>query len=717
MQPPWSKDIPHAAPFVDLSPECRHRGRRPRAGAGHAADGPGPASAPANAPAPSDQQTADPPARAGALSQINGTVSFHTQDENQWSPATLNYPVASGDSFWTEPNASARIVISSSLIAMAGGTEFDVGVLDDNGLQATLPQGEIYLHLLNLAQNETWSVQTPRGLVTFSGAGRYGVVAGDTQTPTTITVLEGGARVTGTGLSLQVAQGQTATINGGDTFQGTVGAAQVDAFLTAMQRADQPPPAAASVPPVVAQMPGGNDLSAYGSWSNSSDNGQVWYPQVAAGWAPYTNGNWAYVAPWGWTWVDAAPWGFAPFHYGRWFQAGGRWGWTPGVVAYNGPPVYAPALVAFIGIGAGIGIGAALASGSVGWIPLGPREPFHPWYHTSDNYLRSVNRRDVTNITVINNRNVTINNFANRGAVTVVPAAAMAESRPVHQFAQHVDPQTLATARPVIGTQPIRPTAATVGITAGEAQRLHLAPAPAGVPVTAHVAPGPAIHAGPVAHGVAARPVLLTPAQEHPGAPPAEHAAERPVVAPEHVEPGVRPPGEAPNGAAPALRTPAEREAGPPPIEHAPAGTPEERHEVTPAQEVRPGTPEHPGETAPRPSGEAPIEHPGVAAPHEETVPATHPPVQEEHVAPRPEEHAPAVQEQHPAPRPEEHPAPRPEEHPAPRPQEHPAPRPEEHPAPRPESHPAPAPHPAPAAHPAPASHPAPAQHEEEKKK
>ena len=52
---------------------------------------------------------------------------------------------------------------------------------------------------------------------------------------------------------------------------------------------------------------------------------------VAAGWAPYRYGRWAWVRPWGWTWVDDAPWGFAPFHYGRWVCGRGeRWCWAPG---------------------------------------------------------------------------------------------------------------------------------------------------------------------------------------------------------------------------------------------------------------------------------------------------------------------------------------------------------------------------------------------------
>src|SRR5436190_15810693 len=119
---------------------------------------------------------------------------------------------------------------------------------------------------------------------------------------------------------------------------------------------------------MVAAMPGGDELAQYGSWVESPEYGQAWYPQVAPDWAPYRDGHWAYVAPWGWTWVDSAPWGFAPFHYGRWAHIGGRWGWYPGgLVAGRPVPVYAPALVTFFGVGAAVGVGAALAAGRIGW--------------------------------------------------------------------------------------------------------------------------------------------------------------------------------------------------------------------------------------------------------------------------------------------------------------------------------------------------------------
>src|SRR5579864_1113194 len=86
------------------------------------------------------------------------------------------------------------------------------------------------------------------------------------------------------------------------------------------------------------------------TWSEEPDYGPVWYPSdVPDDWAPYSDGYWSYVGPWGWTWVDYEPWGFAPFHYGRWSFIGGRWGWCPGPII--GPAIYGPAFVGFVGGG------------------------------------------------------------------------------------------------------------------------------------------------------------------------------------------------------------------------------------------------------------------------------------------------------------------------------------------------------------------------------
>jgi Family of unknown function (DUF6600) len=455
-----------------------------------------------------DQQGGDPPTRVGRLARLTGSVSFHAQDDEQWNPATLNFPVVQGNAFWTEPNAQAVIEISASRIAMAPGTELDVATLTDTAFQGTQSQGELYLRVRAATPDETYAVQTPRGLVTLTSPGRYGVVAGDTQSSTMVTVIEGTAHVEGPGVSLDIGASQMASVTGSDTFQGEVGPAQRDAFLMAMLAGERPQqPQGVAPPPVVAAMPGGDDLAEYGSWSDSPDYGQVWYPQVAQDWVPYREGRWAYVAPWGWTWVDSAPWGFAPFHYGRWVEAGGRWGWIPGVGVGVPRPVYAPALVTFLGVGAiaGIGIGAALAGGRVGWFPLGPREPFHPWYRASDRYFRQVNVTHVANFTTVN-RNVAINNFVNRRAATVVPTSAMTASRPVGSSFQRVDPALLAQARPVLGQQPLRPAPTTVGVTPVVARQLGLPPLS---PSMHTIAPGPTFRAAPTGVPTGVAPTAL----------------------------------------------------------------------------------------------------------------------------------------------------------------------------------------------------------------
>ena len=459
-----------------------------------------------------NQTQADPPARVGRIARTDGTVSFHNDGDTQWSPASVNFPVSTGNAFWTEPSATAELEISDSRIVLAGATEFDITSLDGNGLQAVAAQGEAYFHLRDPLPDEIWSVQTPRGRVRLGSAGRYAIVVGSTEQPTLVTVLEGSAEVEGPGLAMHLTSGQTATISGSDDFQGAIGPALRDPFVTARLDAERPRPApSAPIPNQVAAMPGGSDLGGYGNWAPTPEYGPVWYPPVSPDWVPYREGHWAYVAPWGWTWIDDAPWGFAPFHYGRWVQLTGRWCWTPGS---RGAPVYAPALVAFIGLGAGVALGAAIAHSSVGWIPLGPHEAYHPWYRASDRHVRAVN---ISHVTTINNT-VAINTYVNQRAATSIPGSEMAASHPVRPVAQPVTPQQLASARPIVGQQAIRPTAVTSGVTQGVVRQLNLGPT-----ASLHPAPGPAVRRNPAVAGFA---------RPDPGSPPFQAVGGSPPIRP-----------------------------------------------------------------------------------------------------------------------------------------------------------------------------------------
>src|SRR5437016_11596644 len=132
---------------------------------------------------------------------------------------------------------------------------------------------------------------------------------------------------------------------------------------------------------------------------------------------------------------------------------GGGWVWVPGTMVAR--PVYAPALVAFVG-GSRFSLAVSFGGGpGVAWFPLGPREVYRPAYHVSDVYVRQVNVTHV-NVTNINVTNVNVTNvrYVNQnvnGAVTAVPQSAFVGARSVHTAAVTVPANAVAQAQ-VMGT-------------------------------------------------------------------------------------------------------------------------------------------------------------------------------------------------------------------------------------------------------------------------
>ncbi|HLY66643.1 MAG TPA: DUF6600 domain-containing protein, partial [Chloroflexota bacterium] len=385
----------------------------------------------------------------------------------------------------------------------------DIGTLNDQGFVASMPQGAVYLQIGDPAGSTPFEIDTPRGQVHINQPGRYEVVAGDADHPTTVTAYDGGAQVTGPGVNLSLGPQQAAAITGqnqNDLQVATGQAQQPDDFVQLVQSEEQPSQVQPQSQPEqgAAQYPspemtGAQDLNQYGSWQSTPDYGQVWYPQVSAGWAPYRDGHWAYVAPWGWTWVDDAPWGFAPFHYGRWVDYGGQWGWAPG--PYDPYPVYAPALVSFFGDFGGIGIGVSF--GDVGWVPLGWGEPYYPGYPVSEHCFDQLNVAFV-NRTVINNyygdyrsghRHDDFDHFRNHEhGATMVSADDMQHSRSIGQaWRQHPlsgSNQAWTHSKSWGGQAPLKPSFATAGLTPNAAHQLGLKGQTGGF--QQHRSPGPA---------------------------------------------------------------------------------------------------------------------------------------------------------------------------------------------------------------------------------
>ena len=396
---------------------------------------------------------ADPPARAGRLNYVHGTVSLAPgQAPDAWAVAVLNRPLTTGDRLWTDRDGYAEFHVGSTAVRLAPRTNVDVLTLDDDTLQLRLAQGDVNLRVRDVSDDDI-EISTPNGAVLLEQSGSYRISTDPNGDATSVIVHQGRAHVLAPYGDLALQAGQHVTLSGPDGMPSEIVSARRDAFDNWSAELDRREDQIASTRYVSPRMTGYEDLDAYGAWRSMPEYGAVWVPRVPAGWAPYRHGHWVWVEPWGWSWVDDAPWGFAPFHYGRWVWLNGHWAWAPGPRIVR--PVYAPALVAFVG---GSNWSVSIGSGpSVGWIPLGWREPYFPWYRTSPTYVRNVNVTHVQNINVYNN--VTRINYVNQSvpqAVTVVPREAFVSARPVPRHAMQVQAAEIARA-PITRSIPASP--------------------------------------------------------------------------------------------------------------------------------------------------------------------------------------------------------------------------------------------------------------------
>ncbi|CAB3686679.1 hypothetical protein LMG24238_02891 [Paraburkholderia sediminicola] len=412
-------------------------------------------------PGAASQQNTDPPGRVARLNYTAGAVTTEPAGATDWSYAQVNRPLTTGDQLWNDQNARSELHIGSTAVRLDQSTSLDILNLDDNSAQLKVAQGTLSARVRELAPGSSYEIDTPNVALGLNGPGDYRVDVAPDGSSTTVTVRSGSATVYGDGGQVPVAAGQQIRFAGTNLQQvADNGAPGLDGFDQWAASRDAAEDRSVSARYVSRDIPGYQDLDANGTWRSSPQYGEVWVPRATpVGWAPYHDGHWVWQAPWGWTWVDDAPWGFAPYHYGRWAYVDDSWAWVPGPVVVSEPPVYAPALVAFVGGGGGGGInwgvslaiGGAVAAG-VAWFPLGPGEPWHPHWgdhdHWSPGYYNRVNNttvvnnynHNVTNVNVTNIHNTYIN-YRAPGGVTAVPATAFVHGQSVGRFAQKVDPQ------------------------------------------------------------------------------------------------------------------------------------------------------------------------------------------------------------------------------------------------------------------------------------
>lgn len=346
------------------------------------------------AQAQSTDDPGDPPDRVARLSYLAGDLELLPAGASEWSQANVNRPLTRGDRLASGADARAELELDTASIRIDAGTDIGFLQLDDRLSQLELTRGTLNLSVRRLDPGESYEIDTPTVALVVDQPGVFRLDVDDRDGSTRITAIEGQATVYGEnnasrlivgGHRYRFADSSLAQVD--DSY-----VAGADAFDQWCAQRDRRYARSQSRQYVSEDVVGYEDLDAYGQWQGNPDYGQVWYPSdVTSGWAPYSTGHWAYVAPWGWSWVDDAPWGFAPYHYGRWICVRGRWGWIPGPRELR--PIYAPALVAFIG--GGHWNMSVVDGGPVGWFPLGPGDVYNPWYRVSRGYYRRVNEHNI----------------------------------------------------------------------------------------------------------------------------------------------------------------------------------------------------------------------------------------------------------------------------------------------------------------------------------
>jgi hypothetical protein len=591
------------------------------------------------------QAQGEPPGRVGRLAFTEGTVSFHDDQQDGWSPAVINTPLTSGDAIWTEPGALSELSLAGTRLRLDGGTQIDMLVVDDLQTRLQVDRGRIDIKTYAFDTRTPYQVVTPRGTITLRQQGDYTIEAGTSQDATRLGVRAGAAQIQSLdGHVLTVGPGQIGEISG------DAGTPQLRTTHTALPA---PPAAWATRDRQVnydlptqylsAGITGYEDLNSYGSWREDKQFGNVWMPRsVPSDWQPYRNGHWSYVKPWGWTWIDDEPWGYTPSHYGRWANNGNRWVWVPPQNTMQ--PVYSPALVAFVG---GLELAQALLGGNtsvatqtsapVGWFPLGPREVYVPSYSANRDYYHRINASDGVQAQVLERRWQAAQRresylagqnsvLANQRFATVVPAEILVRSQPVARAALDVSAAQMAAV-------PVAPVAAPPAPTASLA-----VVAPAKRPNDPKVAPAPkaAVDAPAKAGAPASTPVAKTAVADMPtfGRP---AAIDRPAAP----GPKIATAPNTPNGQA---NVPARPAAAPPLVPRAGAAPPAPKPEtakVAPPAASAPATPHpQPGRETNKPEGGA---HGNAAS---------SPPAPQQRVAPHvtlPQVAMPAPQQQQPA--------------------------------------------------------------------
>ena len=334
------------------------------------------------------------------VSFIDGKASYEPAGDVDWSEVAVNLPLLSGDRIVSQVDARVEVELGEgNFLRLGANTDVVFGNVSGRDGDIEMQLGEL---VLRVNHSGRYFVHLPGASVKIKKKGYYRFSVNE-QGESRVVVWKGRAEVENAVGEKRVEAGEQLIIAVSNAALQTVSfAPDRDDLDSWSDRRDAYFASSQSVAKVGgASYVGVYDLDHHGAWDHVSSYGNVWFPNVSPGWAPYRIGRWGHYPTWGWTWVSYEPWGWLPYHHGRWYyyQPYNRWCWAPGSFSY-----WSPARVHFY-----------WGSGYVGWSPYGFNLGFG-----SRGYYGGGGRYIDNSVRVVDNRTI-INNYRDPGSgLTVV---------------------------------------------------------------------------------------------------------------------------------------------------------------------------------------------------------------------------------------------------------------------------------------------------------
>lgn len=287
---------------------------------------------------------------------LHGRISYDAEstlikgaDDDDWSRATLNTLVLTGDTLWTDKAGSTEIEFPEGVfLRMADASKVKVEQISPEIIFYGIT-GSFYIERVARSSGNV-TFRTPACRITF-----------DPNTCTRIDIGDGGA----TRVSTRWGKAYVTTDRGGNEMVSSgkrcwidveylpsevvsFATNEMDSFDRWNQGRSELLSAPVRTPPkyveVTSKTIGYTELVDNGEWVLIEER-YYWRPTVVVNYVPYRTGYWTYVPAIGSVWVETYPFGYITTHYGRWVYYE-TYGWVWG---YD--PIWSPAWVATVRCG------------------------------------------------------------------------------------------------------------------------------------------------------------------------------------------------------------------------------------------------------------------------------------------------------------------------------------------------------------------------------